>query len=155
MNHLQQYENTRHVLDEIRSFHGRLAELYGALADQATEARAEMLLNYMKSREEAQGTVIDLYESDAPSSILDAWFQVQSPENLNDFLSLLETRADLSVEQVRELVMEADEFLLSLLDHVERQVLHPDIKAVFQDLKELEREEEKALSRAVNSFWEF
>lgn len=155
MNHLQQYENTRHVLDEIRSFHQRLAELYGILAEQATGARAEMLLNYMKSREEAQRSVIDLYESDAPDNILDAWFQVQSPENLNDFLELLETRADLNVEQARELIMQADEFLMSLLDHVERQVLNTEVKAVFHDLKELEREEEKALTKAVNSFWEF
>lgn len=155
MNHLQQYENTRHVLDEIRSFHRRLADLYGTLAGQATGARAEMLLNYMKSREEAQATVIDLYESDAPANILDSWFQVPYPENLNDFLQLLETRADLSVEQVRELVMEADEFLMALLDHVERRVINSEVKAVFHDLKELEREEEKALTRAVNSFWEF
>ncbi|MEX1197887.1 MAG: hypothetical protein WEB57_08520 [Pseudohongiellaceae bacterium] len=155
MNHLQQYENTRHVLDEIRSFHQRLAGLYGALAEQATEARAEMLLNYMKSREEAQGAVIDLYESDAPASILDSWFQVPYPENLNDFLKLLEIRSDLNVEQARELIMEADEFLMALLNHVERRVINPEVKAVFQDLQELEREEEKALTRAVNSFWEF
>lgn len=155
MNHLQQYENTRHVLDEIRNFHERLADLYGTLAGQATEARAEMLLNYVKSREEAQAAVIKLYESDAPTGILDSWFQVPYPENLNDFLKLLETRADLSVEQVRELVMEADEFLVALLDHVERRVINPQVKAVFHDLQQLEREEEKALTRAVNSFWEF
>ncbi len=154
MNHLQQYENTRHVLDEIGRFHRSLAELYDYLARQASAPRAQMLLDYMKSREQAQAAVIDLYESDAPAKLLDAWFQVQSPENLNDFLNLLKTDADLTVEEVRELAMQADEFLISLLDHVERIVLNTEIKAIFQDLKQLEREEEKALTRAVNSFWD-
>jgi len=153
VNHLQQYENTRHVLDEIRRFHMRLAELYGKLAAQASEGRAEMLLDYMQSREQAQAAVIDLYESDAPAAVLDSWFQVPSPENLNDFINLLNTDADLSMEQARELIMEADEFLISLLNHVERRVINPEVKAVFEDLEKLEREEEKALTGAVNSFW--
>lgn len=153
MNHLQQYENTRHVLDEIRRFHLRLADLYGKLAEQASEGRVEMLLGYMQSREQAQAAVIDLYESDAPASVLDSWFQVPCPENLNDFIELLKTEADLDVEQARELIMEADEFLISLLNHVERRVINPEVKAVFEDLEKLEREEEKALTGAVNSFW--
>ncbi|MGM0632229.1 MAG: hypothetical protein ACQETO_03545 [Pseudomonadota bacterium] len=153
MNHLQQYENTRHVLDEIKRFHHGLAELYGSLARRASEPRAEMLLDYMKSREQAQAAVIDLYETDAPAKLLDAWFQVPSPENLNEFMSLLKTDADLTVEQVRDLIMEADEFLISLLDHVERSVLNTEIRAIFEDLKRLELEEEKALTGAVNSFW--
>lgn len=153
MNHLQQYENTRHVLDEIRRFHRRLSELYGELSGRATESRAAMLLNYLQSREQAEAAVIDLYESDAPAAVLDSWFQVPYPENLNDFMELLNTSADLAMEQVRDLAMEADEFLISLLDHVERRVTNPEVRAVFEDLKKLELEEEKALSRAINSFW--
>ncbi len=151
MNHFQQYENARHVLSEVRDYHHRLAGVYETLAGRASNERARMLLNHLRDREQALAANLHQYEQDAPDNILDTWMQIQYPENLNDFLGLIDTSADLGVEQVRQLAMEADEFLMSLLKHVEDSSLHPDIKAVFANLQALETEEEKAVSQAVES----
>lgn len=155
MNHLQQYENARHVLAEIRDYHRRLARLYARWSETVSGERAGLLLDYLRRREENLTEALRRYEEDAPDSVLDSWLQIQYPENLNDFLSGLESAADkdLTLEEVRELAQSADEFLMALLEHVEEVSLNPEIQPVFHNLQEIEREEEKALTRAAASLW--
>ncbi len=148
----EQYENTRHVIREVRKYHRQLANLYGQLATRTGNERAVMLLKYMQTREQKLMAALDLYELNAPDKILDAWFQIAYPENLDEFMTIIQgTHEDPDVEQVRQLVMAANDFLMSLLDHVMRCAHNEDVHAVFEDLYEIEHEEEKALTRAVNS----
>lgn len=155
MNHLQQYENARHLLAEIRDYHRRLAGLYADWSEKVSGERAALLLDYLRQREESLTSALRRYEEDAPDNVLDSWLQIQYPENLNDFLNELESagNTDLSLEEVRELAQSADEFLMALFRHVEEVSLNPEIRPVFHNLQELEREEEKALTQAAASLW--
>lgn len=150
----EQYENTRHVLSEVRQYHRDLAALYQRLAVRSSDQRAGMLLNYLASREQKQAAALDLFELTAPDRILDAWFQIACPENLEDFAALTSIDVDMNVEQIRTLVTSADEFLISLLEHVLRCASTADVKEVFQALIDLERAEEKALTKAIHSLRE-
>jgi len=150
----EQYENTRHVLGEIKRYHRDLAALYQRLASRSSSPRAVLLLNYLTTREQKLAAALDLYELTAPVNVLDAWFQVAYPENLEEFVRLTSIDVDMGVEQVRTLVTEADEFLISLLEHVLRCATTDDVKEVFQDLIDLEHEEEKILTKAIHSVWE-
>ncbi len=150
----EQYENTRHVLSEIRTYHRSLAELYQRLAARSSTPRAVLLLTYLASREQKLAAALDLYEATAPANVLDAWFQIAYPENLEEFIQLTSVDVNMDIEQVRTLVTEADEFLISLLEHVLRCSTTEDVKEVFQDMIDLEREEEKMLTKAIHSVWE-
>jgi len=150
----EQYENTRHVLCEIRTYHRNLADLYQRLAARSSAPRAVLLLTYLASRELKLAAALDLYEATAPVNVLDAWFQIAYPENLEEFIQLTTVDVDMDVEQVRTLVTDADEFLISLLEHALRCASTDDVKEVFQDLVDLEREEEKVLTKAIHSVWE-
>lgn len=155
MTRLEQYENTRHVLQEIGHFHSELSKMYGRLATRAADERTRMLLAYMQRREEKLLAALALYEEVAPDAALDAWFRIPSPENLDDFLRLVATDEVMDVMQVQRLITDADEHLIALLEYVASKVNAAEVKALFDDLLDIERQEEKALSKAINSLREF
>ena len=155
MTRLQAYENTRHVLQEVKRFHIELSQMYERLADRTCCERTRMLLTYMQRREQKLAAALAFYEDVAPDAALDAWFQIPFPENLDDFLRLVSTDVAMDVMQAQQLISRADAFLIALLEHVASKVNAAEVKALFDDLLDIERQEEKALSKAINSLREF
>ena len=155
MSRLQGYENVGHVLEEVRAFHGRLAEHFGALGTAATDARAGMLLEFLQRRSQNQIKALEDYEDQAVEGVLRKWFQIPFPEDLGGFFRDLDEDADLGVDEVFTLASRADELLMNLLEHMLGRVNDREVQSLFEDMLKMERQEQIALSKAMNSFREF
>jgi hypothetical protein len=156
MTHLPGYENVQQVLDVLRNMHEQMAELYCRLKHGASDARAVMLLELLENREKASVLALGEYEQFAATNILSTWIQIPYSKDPEEFLNRVEGEValDLSVSQIYELGMKVDGFIGDLLEHLQENSDIDEVKRVFEDLREGERQESIALSKAVNSFRE-
>lgn len=157
MTRLQSFENAAHVLDELISFHEELSEQYTHLADRSTRPLSKLLLEFLASREKKQADTLERYEASAPYKILKTWIQIPFPEDPESFLgSLQQTFSDdMDADQVYELGNRVDEFVATLLEHLQERCEIAEVKTLFADLLNGERDENIALSKAYNSLREF
>lgn len=156
MSHQQSFENAAHVLDELISFHEHLSEFYGELAEQADNAFAKMLLDFLTSREKKLADTLERYEENAPYKVLKTWIQIPFPSDPDEFLTKLAEDANAAMDalQVYEMGQRADDYVSSLLAHLVERCDIDDVKALFADLQKGERDENIALSKAYNSLRE-
>ncbi len=156
MTHLPGFENVQQVLDVLRNIHEQMAELYCRLRHGASDARAVMLLELLENREKKAVESLGAYEEFAPKNILTTWIQVPYSKDPDEFLNRLEAEVplDLSVSEIYRLGLKADDFIGDLLEHLQENSDIDKVKQVFENLREGERQESIALSKAVNSFRE-
>jgi hypothetical protein len=156
MTRLLSFDNAAHVLTELISFHEHLSEFYGNLASRSSNAFANMLLEFLASREKKLAETLERYEDSAPHKVLNTWIQVPYPEDLDAFLADLTGNAatDMDPLQVYQMGEKADDFVASLLTHVHDRCQVNEVRAVFADLLKGERDENIALSKAYNSLRE-
>ena len=157
MTRLQTFENAAHVMDELISFHEELSEQYAELAESNTKPLSRLLLQFLADREKKQADALERFETNAPYKVLKTWIQVPFPADPESFIGSLqkEFSDDLEPDQVYELGNKADEFIASLLEHVQERCEVDEVKALFGDLLKGERDENIALSKAFNSLREF
>jgi hypothetical protein len=156
MTHMPGYENVQQVLDVLRNIHEQMAELYCRLRHGASDARAAMLLELLENREKRSVESLGEYEEYAPKSILSTWIQVPYSKDPEEFLNRLESEVplDLSVSEIYQLGLKVDDFIGDLLEHLQENSDIDEVKRVFENLREGERQESIILSKAVNSFRE-
>lgn len=144
---MKTFEQTRDVLDHARSFHHQVAELYHALEDTAEQGRVKMLLDYLQRHEKHLEQSLADYEGEASKRILDTWFQYALEEDPADFLSEVEVKKNMSVEDVVRLALRLDDYLIDLYRHMVAHSDIPEVKEVFANLLELEQQDEHQIAR--------
>ncbi len=156
MTHLPGYENVQQVLDVLRTVHEQMAELYCQLRHGASDARAVMLLELLENREKRSVGSLGKYEATAPKYILSTWIQVPYSKDPEEFLNRLEAEVplDLTVSEIYKLGLKVDKFIGELLEHLQENSDIDEVKQVFGNLREGEKQESIVLSKAVNSFRE-
>lgn len=152
---LTSFENAAHVLTELIAVHEHLAELYQRLQETASPLGA-MFLEQLSSREKKQADTLERYEDSAPVKVLKTWIQIPFPGNPDTFLAALEQDmpAQLSTNDIYDLASKADEFIISLLEHLHQRCEITDVKKLFENLLAGEKIEQIALSKAYNSLRE-
>ena len=156
MTHIPGYENVQQVLDVLRNIHEQMAELYCRLRHGASDERAVILLDLLENREKKGVKSLGEYEETAPENILSTWIQVPYSKDPDEFLNSLEAEVplDLSTSEIYQLGLKVDNFIGDLLEHLEENSDINEVKLVFANLREGEKQESIALSKAVNSFRE-
>lgn len=156
MSRLTSFDNAAHVLDELINLHEQLAKLYEDLATGANKPLSKMLLDFLVSREKKIADTLENYADNAPDKVLKTWIQIPYPEDPETFLNEFAPGASADMEplQVYELGEKADDFVSRLLSHVHDRCEIKEVKALFADLVQGERNENIALSKAYNSLRE-
>jgi len=114
-----------------------------------------MLLEYMSQHEKDMTVSLANYEKDASKKVLNTWFQYTIEEDYLEFISNLDIKPDLSVNDVTNLGITLDNYLEMLFLDLVEQADSLAVKEVFQNLYELEKQEKNALTRTASSMFDF
>ena len=143
------YEQVRDILDHAREFHKRLEEFYQNLAQNEAVARIKMLLEYLSRHEKFLEQGIANFEESASEQVLDTWFQFTQDKETLKLPEAVNIKSHMSVEDVIRMGLELDDRLIRLYKDAAENAEVPEVKDVFNNLLEMEKEEEHHLVRAA------
>ncbi len=143
------FETTKDVLDHAREFHGQVSEYYRQLGEKNQKERVKMLLEYMSRHEKHLEESLARYEEDVSGRILNTWFQYPPPKDmLKTCVNLtLEGKENLTVDEVIELALQIDGCLIQLYKQMVAESEFDEVKEVFNNLLEMEKQQEMTLVR--------
>ena len=143
------FEQVRDILDHVREFHKRLDEFYQNLAQHESAARIKMLFEYLGSHEKNLEQGLANFEEGASEQVLDTWFQNAQDKEMLKLPEATTIKSHMEIEDVIRMGLELDEKLIGLYkDAVENSDV-PEVKEVFNNLLEMEQQEEHQLARAA------
>jgi hypothetical protein len=143
------FEQVRDVLDHAREFHNRLSEFYQDLADHEEAARIKMLLEHIGTREKSLEQGLANFEESASKQVLDTWFQYAQDESTLKLPDAMEIKPHMSVEDVIRIGLELDDRLIKLYKDAAENADVPEVREVFNNLLEMEQQDEHRLVRAA------
>ena len=140
-------KQTRDVLDYVRDFHKKLSDFYHDLADQTDKERLKMLLEYISRHERHIEATVTEYEASASKRILDCWLQCAPKMETADIAEDLKLKSSMSVDDVINLAVKLDDYLIDLYKQAADSAESKDAKDVFTKLLEMENHEKHKLVR--------
>jgi len=143
------FEQVRDILDHASEFHKRLGEFYQNLADHDDAARIKMLLEYLGRHEKFLEQGIANFEESASKQVLDTWFQYTQDKAILKLPEASNIKPNMPVEEVIRMGLDLDDCLLKLYKDAAENSEVPEVKEVFNNLLEMEQEEEHHLVRAA------
>jgi hypothetical protein len=149
---LQGYENVGHVLDVLAEFHRQLAAVFSELGERAGDDRSKLMLDYLAGHQSRRANALEMYRRDAPPSLIGNWFQIPFPEDPRAFLRNFQETGKTSPDRLDDLIAQLDTFMSRLLHHMRDRAETNNVKALFEDLLEIEQRERLLRSRAMSSF---
>jgi rubrerythrin len=143
------FETTKDVLDHAREFHRQLGEFYSGLSSKSAKQRVKMLLDFMSDHEKHLEDTMARYEEEVSQKILNTWFQYSpSKEILTACKEInLEGKENLTVDDVIEIAVKLTQCLIDLYKEMAKNSECEDVRAVFNNLMEMERHFELQLVR--------
>ncbi len=144
---MKSFETAKDVLDHSRHFHRQLGELYARLSDNSGKERVKMLLGYLSRHEKHLDESLSQYEEAVSEQILNTWFQFLPPK---ETMSLceglpLEVNTELTVDGIVDLALKYDDCLIHLYEAMINSTESEQVRAVFNNLLEMEKREEVEL----------
>jgi rubrerythrin len=140
------FTQVRNTLDEVRDFHGQLAEYYGQLSDKAAQQRVKMLLDHMSSHERNLQSSMAAYEEGASRQVMNTWVDCSLCEELIMSCEQTPIAPDLDVDSVIKVAMEVDQCLLHFYREVARSADSETVRDVFRNLVDMEEAELRNLA---------
>jgi rubrerythrin len=144
-----EFQRTRDVIDHVRAFHAQVGELYRRLAEGADRERVRLLLNYMGRHEKHLEASLAAFEEQAASGLLDTWFQYDPEEETLARLTDVAVDPGMGVDDVIALAMRVDDGLIGLYEELAACALSADVKELFANLLELEKQEKSKAIRGA------
>ncbi|MEX0704276.1 MAG: hypothetical protein WD069_19405 [Planctomycetales bacterium] len=138
------YRQVGDILQEIEAVHRALAVFYQDWAAHAEDERAQAVLAHVRRHEDFFKEALARYEPQAAQGILDTWIQYTPEEALNDALKEVELSADISVDDVAEVVLRVDQALLEAYRQLSESTAAPRVRELFTTLMELEEIKNRA-----------
>lgn len=143
------FETTRDVLDYVKQFHRKARNLYSELADQEEQERLKLLLNYLSRHENHLAKSLADYEKETSEKILNTWFQYVPDQALLESINDIDIEPNLSVDEIVDLAMRLDDCLIQLYkEMIDHSSAISEVKEVFQNLLDMEKQEQHRLARS-------
>ncbi len=145
---MHNFEQVRDVLDYGIRLHGRLTEVYDRLQQQSDQTRVKMVLEYLSRHERNREQAMQRFEDGARKNILETWLQYAPSSNIEQLLSQCAgRRSDLNVDDVIKLAMCFDDALIAIYEETARESDDPRVRALFENLAEMETHEKQRFIR--------
>jgi hypothetical protein len=151
MDHLRGYENAGHVLRVLAEMHEEIAQVLNELGGQARDDRRKLNLAYLADHHSKRASALSAYHRDADATLLQQWFQIPFPEDPRELIESLRALAP-EHASLERLMSDIDTFIDRLLSHLRDRSETSNVKALFQDLLDIETRERLMRSRALASF---
>ena len=137
------FETTRDLLHHARSVHVMIAKHFHKLAQKTDNTRVKMLLDYVEAHEKHLENALNQYEADAPSRILNAWFQFSPCEKKLDQLKSLFTEDQVSTDEVIDQVLTLDECIMDLYRKIAIEADVDEVRDLFKNILRMEESEQR------------
>lgn len=147
------FETAREVLDHAKKFHSQLSVFYQGLATGQCPGKAKLLLNYLVQHEKKLADALRRFENDAPNGVLETWFQYTHDEDnlkIPQQENLPSKESKKSIEGISEYFMAVGDELISLYEEMAKQADEIQLKDIFTNLADMQKQEQRIFSMNVN-----
>ena len=140
------FEKMIDALDHVCLFHNSLSKYYQKMSNVSKSEKVKLLLDYMAENESILAKTISDYQEQAPTGILNTWFQYANDLNIlkqpvfdkDDLINEPEDVVGLSIKYSNELI----ELYTEMSDYSDNTKL----KEVFDNLADMQTQEKHKLS---------
>lgn len=133
------FQQLKEILEHLIESRSAMSQLYRRMASQADSPRAKMLLEYMVIHEKEVVDKLTNYLEDAPSRVLDTWFENVQGEDFVGRCQKVELPATMTEQDVLGVALELENSLLDLLHDALEVASTPDVKSAIESLLQAER----------------
>ena len=135
------FTQVRNMFDQVREFHGQLAEYYDGLSDEETQQRVKMLLDYMSSHEKNLQASLSAYGEGIPQVVFDTWVDCRYCEEVLATCEQTPITPELSVDGVTKVAMDVDQCLIHFYRAVVENAEFHTVREVFRNMIAMEEDE--------------
>lgn len=143
------FKTVKDVVDYSRRLHLQISELYERLSQETAQARVSMLLEYLKRHEKHLEETLCKFEKDKSQTVLESWFQYAPDQNLDDVLASMEIHSEMDVDDVVLMALKLDDYFIDLYQGMVNDSSSSAVKAVFQNLLDMEQQEKIQLAKTA------
>lgn len=144
-----QFKTVKDVVDHSRLLHKQISEHYHKLSEANAQARVSMLLEYLKRHEDHLEQTLCKFEQDKSQKVLESWFQYAPDQNLDDVFSEIHVSDNMSTDDVVEMALKLDDYFIDLYQGMVSTSTSSAVKAVFQNLLDMEEHEKIQLAKTA------
>ncbi|QXP85860.1 hypothetical protein [Methylococcus sp. Mc7] len=146
---MRNFEQVRDVLDHGKALHDQIRDYYETLKKQAdhSEIRLKMALDYLSRHEDEQKEMLERFEENARSAILNTWLQFAPSDRVEGLLASAATRPGMSVDEVVQIACAFDDALVTLYKEAAAEMDDPKARNVFNNLAEASEKEKQRIVR--------
>lgn len=140
-------ETVRDIIDRVRGIHLQLSHHYQSLGDTAQKERVRILLQYLSRHEAHLDAALAKFQGAASKALLGTWFKGEPDSSLRSALDEVKIAPGMETDQVIRTVLQVDRALVDAFRKVVDSAHADDVKALFQELIQMEEREEHKLMR--------
>lgn len=148
---MRNFEQVKDVLDHGMELHDQIRAYYDTLKKRAEkkQARLKMVLDYLSRHEKEQRDLLECFEENTRSAILDLWFQFAPSDKVEALLAKATTRSDMTIDELVQMACAFDDALITLYRETAAEIDDPKAKDVFNNLAEATEKEKQRFVRDV------
>ena len=143
------YQTVKDVVDHSRQLHQDISGLYAKLSQDQAQERVGMLLDYLKRHEGNLERSLNQFETDKSQKVLDSWLQYSPDQDVSDVLAQVTISDHMTTDQVVSMALKLDDYFIDLYQEMIDHTSSSSVKAVFQNLLDMEQQEKISMAKTA------
>ena len=140
------YSQVKNMLEQVRDFHGQLAQYYDQLSKGAEKQRVKMLLDHMSKHEQDLQEGLRAYEETATQNVMETYVDCEYCNEILATCRQTPIAPETSVNGVIRVAMDVDNCLLRFFREVAEHAVTDRVRDVFRNLVDMEEMELRKLA---------
>lgn len=134
------------MLDQVREFHGQLAEYYSQLSDTVAQQRVKLLLDHMSSHERHLQAGLAAYEEAASQQVMNTYVDCIYCDEILATCEQTPITPQMNVDGVIGVAMDVDNCLLRFYREVAANADSEAVRELFRNLIDAEEADLRKLA---------
>ena len=143
------YQTVKDVVDHSRVLHQEISSFYQKLSEDQSQERVGMLLTFLKRHEDQLESSLCQFEKDKSQKVLESWLQYAPDHNMADVMAGLTVSDHMSADEVVSMALKLDDYFIDLYQGMVNSTGSSSVKAVFQNLLDMEQQEKIRVSKSA------
>ena len=144
-------KQVRDFLDFGKDLHAEVRKLYTRLGDSTEQDRVRMLLDFLERHEQHMVQTLARFEHESHAGLLNGWLEYLPALDVDTVFETCRLSEQSSTDEIVAAAMNFDETLVRLYQEMAEKAVDARTRALFQDLVNLEQQEQISVSRAAMS----
>lgn len=139
------FQQLNEQLEYISKCRLEMARLYGRLHSAVDSSRVKLMLEYLQQHEKEMSLKIDDYIEEAPSKLLELWYNDIVFEDFIKRCQEVVPKANMNEEDLLELHLDLDNRLIGLLQKTADSSVPGDVKNAMSELVRVKKIQQQRL----------